>query len=302
MTKPNAGATPETVAPSLRRILAPNPSPMTAEGTNTWLLGTRGLAVIDPGPDDPAHLATILAAVGPGQRITHIIVTHAHRDHSALAPALSRATGAPVLAFGDARAGRRPLMEDLARRRPSGSGEGVDTGFRPDRPVADGERITGDGWMLDVLHTPGHFGNHICLVRGDEIFSGDHVMGWSTSIVAPPDGDMAAYMASLDRLAQANGRRLYPGHGAPVEAPRARIDALRHHRHERAAAIARELGHGPAAAETLARAIYTDIPPVLLGAATANVFAHLIEMMELGQATPAGPLAIDMSFTLSNQR
>lgn len=288
----------EPVAPGLRRILAPNPSLMTGTGTNSYLVGQGDLALIDPGPDDERHLGPLLAALRPDERITHILVTHAHRDHSGLARALARATGAPVLAYGDARAGRSALMADLARREGARGTEGSDDSFRPDRCLADGECVSGDSWSLTAIHTPGHFGSHLCLQWGDQVFSGDHVMGWSTSVVAPPDGDMGAYMRSLGRLRGIGALRLWPGHGAPIEDPAARIDALTHHRQARAQAIAAELALYPANAQTLAARIYSDVPAALLGAAALNVFAHLIEMVELNLAECTGPIRFEGQFRL----
>ncbi|WP_284165817.1 MBL fold metallo-hydrolase [Frigidibacter sp. SD6-1] len=283
----------------LRRVLAPNPSPMTGRGTNSYIVGTGSVALIDPGPDDDRHLAALLAALDPGERISHIFVTHAHRDHSALAPRLAAATGAPVLAFGDATAGRSELMEDLARREAPTGGEGADRAFRPDRLVADGDQVAGGDWSLTALHTPGHFGNHLCLDWQGEVFSGDHVMGWSTSIVAPPDGDMGAYMRSLDRLAAARPARLWPGHGDPVLAPLARIAELTLHRQARARAITEALREGPATPLNLARQIYTDTPTALLGAAALNTFAHLIELSEKNEAIAEGDLRFSARFRLT---
>lgn len=283
-------------AGKIRLILAPNPSPMTFRGTNSYLIGEGEVALIDPGPDDPAHMAALLGALRPGERISHIFVTHAHRDHSALAPALAAATGAPVLAFGDAAAGRSPAMEALAAREKPVGGEGADTGFRPDQTLQDGETVTAASWSLTAHHTPGHFGNHLCLQWQDELFCGDHVMGWSTSIVAPPDGDMAAYMASLERVAQIDAARLWPGHGDPVTDPADRIDALVRHRRTRAAMVADRLSAGPSDATTLARAIYTDTDPRLLPAASLNVFAHLIELSDRNQAEPLSPLTFATKF------
>lgn len=287
----------EVLRPGLRRVLAPNPSPMTGRGTNSYLLGTGAVALIDPGPDDPAHLAAVLAALGPGERISHIFVTHAHRDHSALAARAAAATGAPVLAFGDATAGRSPLMQALAAREAPLGGEGTDSAFRPDRTLRDGEAVATGDWTLRAWHTPGHFGNHLCLEWEDQVFSGDHVMGWSTSIVAPPDGDMVAYMQSLDRLAGLGAEKLWPGHGDPVTDPAARIRDLADHRRARARAILAALQTGPATARELATDIYIDTPPALLGAAALNVFAHLIEMTETNLAESQGPIRFDSRFS-----
>ncbi|MDU8912124.1 MBL fold metallo-hydrolase [Aestuariicoccus sp. MJ-SS9] len=289
----------EEVAPGVRRILCDNPSPMTFRGTNTYLVGTRDIAVIDPGPDDARHLEAILTALSPGQHIAHIVVTHAHLDHSPLAAPLRARTGAPVHAFGDARAGRSPEMETLAASGLAGGGEGVDAAFAPTEMLADGAELTGDGWRLRAWHTPGHFGNHIALELGDLLFSGDLVMGWASSLVSPPDGDLTAFMQSCERLLTRDWRRLLPGHGAPVEAPAARISELLTHRRAREAAILQVLHAGPADAAGLARAIYTDTPPALLGAAARNVLAHLIDLTRKSRVIHEGPLAETTTFSLA---
>lgn len=282
--------TAETLEPGLRRIVAPNPSPMTYRGTNTYILGETALAVIDPGPDSPAHLEAILGAVGAHQHISHIIVTHTHLDHSPLAKALAVRTGAPVAAFGTAQAGRSAVMQKLAAAGTVGGGEGIDASFAPDVVVADGAVIAGDGWDLGVIHTPGHIGNHICLAWHDACFTADHVMGWASSLVSPPDGDLTDFMASCTRLQSRNWRVFYPGHGAPVDAPDARLDWLVSHRRAREASILDTLRQGPTDAPTLARAIYTETPPALLGAAIRNVLAHLIDLDGRGLVTHQGPL------------
>lgn len=287
---------PETLEPGLRRILAPNPSPMTFRGTNTYLLGTGDLAVIDPGPMSKTHLAAILAACGPGQQVSHIIVTHSHLDHSPLARPLARATGAPVLAFGDASAGRSAVMSDLVQSGMTGGGEGIDHGFAPDQVIGDGVRITGSDWDIEVIHTPGHLGNHICLGWGDACLTADHVMGWASSLVSPPDGDLTDFMASCARLAATPWRVFYPGHGAPVHAPNARLDWLIAHRLSREAAILDALKSRPATAAGIARAVYHDTPAALLPAATRNVMAHLIDLTGKSRVRPRGALTADSVF------
>lgn len=294
---PPVGA-PEELGGGIRRVLAPNPSPMTHTGTNTYLVGTRGLAVIDPGPDDARHLAAILGALGPGQEITHILVTHAHVDHSPLAARLARETGAPVLGYGPASAGRSAVMEELAATGLAGGGEGVDDGFSPDRTLGDGEEIAGDGWRIAAHWTPGHFGNHMCFALGEAVFTGDLVMGWASSLVSPPDGDLSDFMASCRRLQPLGAGVFHAGHGAPIRDPAARLGWLIAHREAREAAIVEGLREGPATAHALTRAIYTDTPAPLLPAARRNVLAHLIDLVQKNRAAPVGALHEDATFTL----
>lgn len=289
----------EHLAPGLRRIVAPNPSPMTYRGTNTYLVGERELAVIDPGPVHPEHLEAILAALTPGQTISHIIVTHTHLDHSPLARPLAEATGAPVVAFGDAKAGRSKVMEDLAQGGLAGGGEGIDTRFVPDQVVADGDHINGDGWELEVIHTPGHIGNHIALGWSDICFTADHVMGWASSLVSPPDGDLTEFMASCARLQARDWSVFHPGHGAPITDPAARLHWLIDHRRSRETAILTALSDGPATARALAERIYTETPPALLGAAERNVFAHLVDLHGRTEVTAAPELSASAVFNRS---
>ncbi|QJF51034.1 MBL fold metallo-hydrolase [Roseobacter ponti] len=286
----------EETEPGLRRILAPNPSPMTFRGTNTYLLGTRDLAVIDPGPVSETHLQAILDAVLPGQRISHIIVTHAHLDHSPLAAGLSAATGAPVLGFGPADAGRSEVMTRLALTGLTEGGEGIDVAFSPDEALADGDILKGDGWSLEVLHTPGHIGNHICLGWGDRCFTADHVMGWASSLVSPPDGDLTDFMASCARLMTRDWRIFYPGHGAPVTDPEARLEWLMAHRRSREASVLKALSAGEATAARLAELIYTGTPAALLPAATRNVLAHLIDLHEKSLVSVDGDISAQARF------
>ena len=287
-----------TSTPPIRLVRAPNPSPLTGTGTNTWLVGASEIAVIDPGPDRPYHLDAILAALGPGQKVSHIIVTHAHRDHSALAPRLASATGAPVYAYGTALDGRSALMTRLAPGLPDG-GEGLDLSFTPDHRLTDGGSLSGPDWTLAALHTPGHLGGHLCLALGKTLFSGDHVMGWATSIVAPPDGDMGAYMTSLRRLADRPWQRFLPGHGEAVTSPAERLEFLIAHRHQREAQILHALATGPQHIPALTTQIYHDLPRHLLPAAERNVFAHLIDLASRNRIVGDPNLHPDSTFSLS---
>lgn len=289
--EPNRGQRLDPVAGvALRRVLAPNPSALTGPGTNSWLLGRGAVTVIDPGPALPAHLAAILSGLDPGERIAQIIVTHAHLDHSALAAELSRQTGAPVLAFGTAESGRSAVMQEWLAQGFQGGGEGADHAFRPDHCLVDGDQLPlpDSEARLEVLHVPGHMGGHIALALGEVLFSGDHVMGWSSTLVSPPDGCMASYMQSLSRLAARRWNRFLPGHGGVVEDPAARLTELITHRRAREAAILQALALGPASASEMAARIYTDTPPALLGAASRNILAHLIDLLEKGRVGTAG--------------
>lgn len=287
------------VAPGVRRILAPNPSAMTFRGTNTYVVGQGEVAVIDPGPQDERHLAALRRALA-GERVRHILVTHAHLDHSSLAARLAAETGAPVLAFGDATAGRAPQMVRLAEQGLTGGGEGVDHGFCPDARLRDGAqvRVTLDGQARPVtaLHTPGHMAGHLCFAFGNVLFSGDLVMGWSTSLVSPPDGDLAAFLASCASVRARRAAALLPGHGGPVVDPAARIDALIAHRHRRSAQILACLSRAPQGVATLTAEIYADTNPALHPAAARNIFAHLIDLETKCQITATPNLAFDAVF------
>lgn len=271
---------------------------MTYRGTNTYLLGSSEVAVIDPGPDDDAHLSAICAALGPSQRVTHILVTHAHRDHSMLAPRLASCTGAPVCAFGRATEGRSTAMQALASAGSIEGGEGIDPAFAPDLTLADNGTVSGAGWQLTALWTPGHMGNHLCFAWEDTVFSGDLAMGWSSSLVSPPDGDVADFLSSCRRLKARAPRRLWPGHGAPVDAPLERLDWLVRHRLDRERQIRAALAERPGTARAIAERVYVDLPTGLLVAATRNVLAHLVDLSARGEVTAAPRLASDAVFTL----
>ncbi len=280
----------DPLSPGLRRVLAPNPSPMTHRGTNTYLVGTRDIAVIDPGPESDAHLAAILDALEAGQHVSHILVTHSHKDHSPLARPLSAATGAPVYAYGRSGSGRSEIMHQLANAGLSDKGEGIDAEFVPDECLSDEAVISGSDWSLTALWTPGHLGNHLAFAWDDIVFTGDLVMGWASSLVSPPDGDLTDFMASCRRLRARGASVFHSGHGAPITDPMGRLDWLIAHRLSRETAILGALAHGPATPADLAREIYTDTPARLLPAAERNILAHLVDLYRKNEVAPVGPL------------
>lgn len=276
-----------------RCILAPNPSPLTGAGTNTFLIGQDHVAVIDPGPDDPGHLNKIIQA-GNG-KISHIFVTHSHRDHSAGVPTLAQMTGAPVLAFGDAFAGRSPVMRRLAESGLVGGGEGLDLDFKPDVILRDGEVMETPDWSLRAIHTPGHCGNHLCFAWDDVMFCGDIILGWSSTLISPPDGDLVDYFRSLETILATKPQRLFPAHGDPIDDPVARIAELAAHRRDRTAQILAALREKLGNAAALASRIY-DIPPLLMPAATRNTLAHLVALASIGAVLCEGEIAADAVF------
>ena len=277
--KPKTGVA-ENIEQGVRRILAPNPSPMTYWGTNTYLVGADKVAVIDPGPLDETHFQAICDATDDGSNVSHVIVTHAHVDHSAGAPELARRLNVPTVAFGPATKGMSPLMERLVGEGLESGGEGVDRHFKPDLVLNDGDMLEGVGWALEAIWTPGHLSNHICLAWNDIVFTGDHVMDWATSIVSPPDGDVGAFLSSCEKLLRRKNRIYLPGHGNPVTDPVRRTQWLIDHRKEREAQIIELLTSGQKSPQEIVETIYSDVPKSLFGAAKRNVFAHLIDLYE----------------------
>ncbi len=268
----------QSLAPALRCIVAPNPSPMTYRGTNTYLLGQTDIAVIDPGPESEPHLQAILNACESPQSITQILVTHSHVDHSPLAAQLAKVTRAPILAFGPSDAGRSDAMKACLAAGMHGGGEGIDTDFVPDVFMTDGGIYQAGDQSITAWHTPGHMGNHMCFQWDEAVFCGDLVMGWASSLVSPPDGDLTDFMTSCKRLRALEPKIMHSGHGAPITDPIARIDWLIAHRNTREAQILEQLKRAPSTARSIAEAIYQDTPAALIPAATRNVFAHLIDL------------------------
>ncbi|MER9464149.1 MULTISPECIES: MBL fold metallo-hydrolase [unclassified Mesorhizobium] len=281
-----------TVALEVLRVTAKNPSPFTFHGTNSYIVGRDTLAVIDPGPDDEAHFQTLLKVIA-NRPVSHILVSHTHRDHSPLAARLKARTGAAVLAEGPHRPARPLRIGEINPLDAS-----ADTGFVPDVTLPDDTLVEGDGWTIRTVLTPGHTANHAAFaLEGTGIlFSADHVMAWATSIVAPPDGAMADYMASLDKLIARGDRLLLPGHGGPVNAPRSFMRGLKTHRKMRERAILERIRGGDRTIPDMVKAIYRDTDPRLHGAAGLSVLAHLEDLVARGLVATQGDPAIDGVF------
>lgn len=282
------------VAPGVKRITVNNPGPFTFHGTNSYIVGHDTLAIIDPGPEDEAHYAALLRAIA-GRPVSHIFVSHTHRDHSPLAARLKEATGAIVVAEGVHRPARPLHIGEINPLDAS-----ADIVFAPDIAIADSEVIEGDGWALKAIHTPGHTANHTAFVLEGTglLFSADHVMAWATTIVAPPDGAMADYMASLDKLLERDDRIYLPGHGGPVENPQAFVRGLRAHRRMRERAILERIRKGDRSISDIVKAIYRDTDPRLHGAAGLSVLAHLEDLVGRGLVATEGSVALGGVFEL----
>jgi len=285
----------DEVMPGVRRVMANNPGPFTFKGTLSYIVGEGRVAIIDPGPDDPAHIKALLDAVR-GETVTDIFVTHTHRDHSPAAKAVKAATGATVYAEGPHRAARPLHIGEHNSLDASG-----DRDFRPDVALKDGEIVAGAGWTLEAVTTPGHTANHMAFVFEEKnlLFAGDHVMAWATSIVAPPDGAMSDYMASLDKLARRSEAVYFPGHGPAIEDAGRFVNYYILHRKAREASILHRLGKSAADIPTIVRASYIGLDPRLTGAAGLSVLAHLEDLVARGAVLTDGTPAIDGVYRLA---
>lgn len=270
------------LSPLVARVLAPNPSPFTFTGTQTYVVGSSDVAVIDPGPDEADHLTALTAAIA-GRPVVAIVCTHTHRDHSPAAQPLRAMTGAPVI-------GCAPLTLDDDGPRADAA---FDAAYRPDRILADGERMAGEGWTLEAVATPGHTSNHLCfaLVEEQALFTGDHVMGWSTSVISPPDGDMADYMRSMQRLLERQDIIYYPAHGEPIDNPQRLVRGMIGHRKQREGQILRFLErNGDSLIPDMVAEMYKGVDPRLHPAAGRSVLAHLIDLHQRGLVMAADDL------------
>jgi glyoxylase-like metal-dependent hydrolase (beta-lactamase superfamily II) len=294
-TFPLAPGRVEEVAPGVRRLLCDNPSPFTFKGTVSYIVGRGQVAIIDPGPDDETHIAALLDAVR-GETVTHVLVTHTHRDHSPAVARVKAATGATTFGEGPHRAARSLHIGEAPRLDASN-----DTDFNPDRRLADGEVVSGRGFTLEAIATPGHTANHMAytLREQDLIFSGDHVMGWSTSIVAPPDGAMSDYMASLEKLARRAEPVYLPGHGDLIREAPGFVQSYIRHRQGREVSILHRLGKGAADIPTLVRAIYIGLDPRLSRAAGLSVLAHLEDLVVRGLVATEGAPSVAGTYRLA---
>ncbi len=287
---------PARLSPLVRRVIANNPGPFTYTGTGTYIVGAEGAAnvgVIDPGPDDDAHLKALIAAIEGG--VSHVLITHTHRDHCGGAMKFAAAVGAPLIGAA-AHPGRPQAVEGPSLE------EGADRAYRPDRILTDGEIIQGDGWTLETVSTPGHLSNHLCFALRQEkaLFTGDHIMGWATTVVAPPEGSMGDYFASLDKLLARDDAVYYPTHGAPIDNPQRFVRAVKTHRRIRDGQILDQLRQGRVRIKDMVPAMYADIDKRLHGAAALNVLAHLIRLVETGAVETDGAPAMQSEFRLAD--
>jgi len=285
----------DRVSLSIRRVIADNPGPFTYVGTGTYIVGRGTVAVIDPGPDLDGHLQALLAAL-EGETVSHILITHHHSDHSPLARPLQAATGATI--FGR----RAPHLAELAPAAGQPALEaGEDEGFRPDVEIADGDLFEGPGWTLRAVTTPGHTSNHVCFALKEEnaLFSGDHVMGWSTTVITPPDGDMGDYFASLEKVRAEGFDTLWPTHGAPVREVAPFLQAYADHRRAREAQVLAALARGPSTIGAMVPTLYAAVDPRLHPAAAMSVLAHMLLLVREGRVTCDGGAGLNGTYRLA---
>ncbi len=269
----------DTLVPGVRRVIANNPGPFTYTGSGTYIIGHGDVAVIDPGPNDSTHLEALLAET-KGERVSHILITHTHSDHCGGARAFAERTGAPIFGYG-------PHPVKSKKHDAPALDEGADYAFHPDEIIGDGTVLEGDSWRIEAVHTPGHLSNHLCFTFPAEkaLFTGDHMMGWATTVVAPPDGDMTAYIESLDKLLARDDEIYFPTHGAPIKNPRRFVRAVKTHRLMRDAQIITQIEKGRTKISEIVPVMYGDIDKRLHGAASLNVLAHLIRLVKIGSVT-----------------
>ncbi|WP_375203434.1 MBL fold metallo-hydrolase [Hyphococcus sp.] len=284
---------PDMVAPGVRRVIANNPGPYTFTGSGTYIIGEGDVAVIDPGPNDDAHLEALLKTLD-GERVTHILITHTHLDHCGLARKFADATAAPLIGFG-----AHPVREK--KEDAPALDEGADYSYAPDEIIGDGAIIEGPDWRLEAVHTPGHLSNHLSFALPEQkaLFTGDHMMGWATTVVAPPDGDMSAYIQSLDKLLTREDEIYFPTHGAPIENPKRFVRAVKTHRLMRDAQIVEQLKKGRDNIKDITAAMYADVDKRLHGAAALNVLAHLIRLVRNGAVLCDGEPGMKATYRLA---
>jgi glyoxylase-like metal-dependent hydrolase (beta-lactamase superfamily II) len=281
----------ERMSPLIRRLVTNNPGPFTYYGTGVYIIGEGDVAVIDPGPDTPEHIEALLRALD-GERVTYIFVTHGHMDHSPAAKPLAQATGAKIYGSG-------LVMKHSESEVRMEAGD--DMAFRPDIAVKDGERFAGSGWTIEAVTTPGHTSNHTtyALIEENALFSGDHIMGWSTTVISPPDGDMTAYISSLKKVRDRNFTTLWPTHGPPITEVTPFVDAYVAHRLNREAQILDQMKAGATHIKDMVRVIYADVDPKLHPAACHSVLAHMIRLRELGAVKSDGEPSVESSYRLA---
>lgn len=282
----------QRVTPNIRRVIAKNPGPFTFRGTGTYVIGEGNVAVIDPGPLDDAHVQALIDSLA-NETVTHILITHTHMDHSPAAAPLKAVTGAKTYGYGPHGAGKLEQGVQVE--------EGGDMAFSPDVIVRDGDVIEGDGWTMEAVYTPGHTSNHLCFALCEEkaLFTGDHVMGWSTSIVSPPDGDMTSYMDSLDRLLHRDDKVYWPTHGTSIDDPKPFVQAFIEHRLERERQIVDCLQQGVTEIQAMVPLMYTELDEKMYGAAARSVFAAMQRLTDLGQVTCDGVPSVSSSYALA---